>query len=168
MEIGDIHPDDWADLLKKINEAGLNLNFIARPTKDEYYLSIAKNVLSRSTCLKRQYGAVIVNNDEIVSTGYNGAPRGERNCSDVGYCKRLNINHNSGSYGDCFAVHAEQNAMLSASRKEMLGSTLYLYGMENGKIINAKPCPICARMIKNAGIENVINNEGSIDIECLL
>ena len=129
---------------------------MARCGTDDYYLNIAKAVSKRSSCLKRQYGAVIVNNQEIISTGYNGSPRGEVNCCDVGSCNRLNEVHNSGKYDLCRSVHAEQNAIISASRKEMIGGTLYLYGEENGKIIDASPCPICERMIKNAGIERVV------------
>ena len=91
-------------------------NSANRMSKNEYYLAIALAVSKRSTCLKRRYGAVIVNNDEIVSTGYNGNPRGEENCCDRGNCKRMNLPSNSGNYNDCFSVHAEQNAMLSASR----------------------------------------------------
>ena len=86
-------------------------------SKNDYYLGIALAVSKRSTCLKRRYGAVIVNNDEIISTGYNGNPRGEENCCDRGDCKRMNLPSNSGNYNDCFSVHAEQNAMISASRK---------------------------------------------------
>lgn len=144
-----------------------------RVDKDTYYLDIAKAVSKRSTCLKRHYGAVIVKDDEIVATGYNGSPRGEENCCDRGTCNRLNVEHNSGDYSDCHSVHAEQNAMLSASRKEMLGATLYLAGedclekyddIENrwSEIKDATPCPICARMIKNAGITKIINRHGNI------
>jgi dCMP deaminase len=129
---------------------------MSRISVDEYYLDIAKSVSKRSSCLKRQYGAVIVNNQEIIATGYNGSPRGEVNCCDLGYCNRLNEVHNSGKYDLCKSVHAEQNAIISASRKEMIGGTLYLYGEENGKVIDATPCPICDRMIKNAGISRVI------------
>lgn len=127
-----------------------------RMSSDEYYLNIAKAVAGRSTCLRRQYGAVIVKNDEIVSTGYNGSPRGEINCCDTGICKRIGHKHNDGDYADCESVHAEQNCIISASRSEMLGSTLYLAGFENGQVMAAEPCPICARMIKNAGIANVV------------
>lgn len=136
-----------------------------RLSKDEYYINIAKAVSKRSTCLRRQYGAVIVNNDEIVSTGYNGSPRGEVNCCDAGACKRLDKPHNSGDYSDCHSVHAEQNAIISASRKEMIGATLYLYGEEDGKIIeDCAPCPICSRMIKNSGIVKVISVKGEINL----
>ena len=136
-----------------------------RLSKDEYYINIAKAVSKRSTCLKRQYGAVIINNDEIVSTGYNGSPRGEVNCCDIGICKRLDKPHNFGDYSDCHSVHAEQNAIISASRKEMIGATLYLYGEENGKAIeDCVPCPICSRMIKNSGIIRVVSIKGELRI----
>lgn len=130
-----------------------------RITKDEYYLSVARSVALRSTCLRRQYGAVIVNNSEIVSTGYNGSARGEINCCDKGYCQREidGSSHNDGNYGNCPAVHSEMNAIISASRVEMIGATLYLFGLENGEVVkNCKPCPVCERMIKNAGISKVV------------
>lgn len=129
-----------------------------RPDKDTYYLKIAESVLERSTCLRRRYGAVIINNDEIVSTGYNGAPRGEKNCVDCGYCYREANNIPKGErYEACVSVHAEQNAIISASRKETLGGTIYIVGKEkNNSYADGTPCLICSRMIKNAGIENVI------------
>ncbi len=122
---------------------------------DEYFLNIAEMVSKRSTCLKRQYGAVIVNSaNKIISTGYNGSPSGEINCCERGTCPRLNKPHNSGDYSDCCAVHAEQNAMLFADGSSMIGGTLYLVGMENGKRVeDVSPCPICARMIKNANLK---------------
>ena len=132
-----------------------------RVSKRQYYLAIAAEVARRSTCLRRQYGAVIVKNDEIVATGYNGAPRGDENCCDVGVCWREahGIPHGE-QYEKCVAVHAECNAIISASRNEMLGSTLYLYGFENGAPMKApEPCVMCARMIKNAGITTVINQQ---------
>ena len=129
---------------------------MSRISIDKYYLNIAKSVLARSSCLKRQYGCVIVNNREVVSTGYNGSPRGEINCCDVGYCKRLHEPHNSGNYDGCNSVHAEQNCLISASRRDMLGGTLYLYGEENGNPINCEMCPICKRMAQNAGIAEVV------------
>ena len=89
--------------------------------KDEYYLGIAKAVSKRSTCLRRRYGCVIVKNDEIIATGYNGSPRGETNCCESGKCYREGMSHNHGDYSECCSVHAEQNAMLSASREEMIG-----------------------------------------------
>lgn len=114
-----------------------------RIAKDEYYLGIAEAVSRRSTCMRRQYGAVIVKNDEIISTGYNGAPRGEENCCDTGLCTRINAEHNDGNYGDCPAVHAEMNAIISASRKDMIGATMYLFCREDDKVLNAEPCPFC-------------------------
>lgn len=129
-----------------------------------YYLNIAKAVSKRSTCLRRQYGAIIVKNDEIIATGYNGAARGEPNCCDEGVCWREanGIPHGE-QYEKCVAVHAEQNAIISAARRDMIGSTIYLYGQENGKAISATPCEICAKMIKNAGIENVVCAEAEDD-----
>ena len=126
---------------------------------DDYYLNIAKAVSKRSSCLKRQYGCVIVNNREIIATGYNGSPRGKVNCCDRGYCKRLDVPHNSGQYDECDSVHAEQNALISASRRDMIGATLYLYGEEKGHEIDSEPCPICTRMIQNAGIERIITSK---------
>lgn len=129
-----------------------------RPSKDNYYLEIARAVSRRSTCLRRQYGAVIVNNDEIVSTGYNGAPRGCEECTETGICWREqnNIPHGT-QYEKCVSVHAEQNAIISAARSEMLGGTLYLVGFENGiEIPDPEPCCICERMIRNAGIKRIV------------
>lgn len=134
-------------------------NNMTRTSKDMYYLKIAETVLERSTCLRRRYGAVIVNNDEIVSTGYNGAPRGEANCVDTGYCYREAHNIPKGErYEMCVAVHGEQNAIISASRKEMLGATIYIVGKEvaTGEYANPAPCLICRRMIRNAGITKCI------------
>lgn len=133
---------------------------MSRISKKDYYLSIAEAVAKRSTCLRRQYGAVIVNNDEIVSTGYNGSPRGTNNCCDFGYCWREanGIAHGK-EYESCLAVHAEQNAIISADRKAMMGSTLYLVGFENGQRISSDgvaACKICSRMIINSGVIEVI------------
>lgn len=149
-----------------------------RISKDEYYLGIALAVCKRSTCLKRRYGCVIVKNDEIIATGYNGSPRGEVNCCDIGECKRKDVPHNSGDYSDCCSVHAEQNAIISADRQKMIGATLYLAGEEYDdefwdkdfmkEITNAIPCPICARMIKNAGISTVINRIGELVLRELI
>lgn len=140
-----------------------------RPTKDEYYYGIALAVSKRSTCLKIHYGSVIVNNDEIISTGYNGNPRGMENCCERGTCSRMKIVHNTGNYLDCFSVHSEQNAMLSPSRKEMIGGTLYIAAEEMDldksefvELENAEPCPICKRMLKNAGIVRVVNKNGTV------
>ena len=132
---------------------------IDRISKDNYYLGIARSVSMRSTCLRRQYGAVIVKNDRIVSTGYNGAAIGERNCCDVGQCWReLNDIPHGERYEECVAVHAEANAIIQASAEELEGSTLYLYGREDGSsIFGASPCKMCSRMIKNAKIAKVIS-----------
>lgn len=171
------HPDDIGDDIKKISETGMMPKPIGRPTKDQYYIGIALAVSKRSTCLKRHYGCVIVKNDEIIATGYNGNPRGQLNCCDRGFCTRLNVPHNSGDYSHCFSVHAEQNAMLSAQRKDMIGATMYLAGEEYKLDVNAsaiagediysyikvdevEPCPVCSRMIKNAGIVRIV---GTVD-----
>lgn len=138
-----------------------------RISKDRYYLNIAAAVASRSTCLRKQYGAVIVNNDEIISTGYNGSPRGETNCCDAGkcYCQThdtpiTNTAAKHGlKYGSCVAVHAEQNAIISASRKDMQGATLYLACLSPD--VDPVPCNICDRMIKNAGITRIVTRAGS-------
>ncbi len=131
---------------------------MTRISKDDYYLDIAKAVSKRSTCLRRRYGAVIVKNDEIIATGYNGAARGYPNCCDLDSCWREDNNVPHGErYEMCVGVHAEQNAMISAKRTDMIGSILYLYGEENGVKIEAKPCLICERMIRNAGILEVKN-----------
>lgn len=138
-----------------------------RPDKDTYYLDIAAAISKRSTCLRRQYGAVIVNNDEVIATGYNGAPRGEMNCNEAGICWREahNIPHGE-QYEKCISVHAEMNAIISAARKEMLGGTLFLYGYEGKEPMkNPLPCTICRRLIKNAGINRVVNISGDISIE---
>lgn len=142
----------------------LTMNKPKRISKSEYYLNIAKAVAQRSTCIRRQYGAVIVKNDEIIATGYNGSARGEENCCDIGTCwrERNNIPHGQ-QYEKCVAVHAEQNAIISAPRDKLLGSTIYIYGEENGKPIEARPCEICHRMIINAGIENVVLSEPGDD-----
>ena len=131
-----------------------------RPSKKEYFLNITKAVSMRYTCLRMHDGAIIVKNDEIIATGYNGSPRGEVNCCDIGKCYRMehNIPHGK-EYESCVAIHAEQNAIISASRKDIIGAILYLYGydMIKDEEIRAIPCLICARFIKNAGIEKVVN-----------
>lgn len=130
-----------------------------RTSKEDYYLGIADSVLSRSTCLRRKYGAIIVKADEILSTGYNGAPRGRTNCCDLGYCTREHLNIPSGErYELCRSVHAEQNAIISCSRRDMIGSTLYLVGRDakTNELITAAPCSLCRRFILNAGIEKIV------------
>ena len=135
-----------------------------RMSKDKYYLNIADAVLDRSTCLRRKYGAIIVKNDEILSTGYNGAPRGRVNCSELGYCNREQLRIPSGQrYELCRSVHAEANAIISASRRDMIGSTLYLVGRDaqtHELLTNATSCSMCRRQVINAGIERVIIRTG--------
>ena len=128
-----------------------------RESKKDRYLRIAAEVARGSTCLRRQYGAIIVREDEIIATGYNGAPRGDANCCDVGTCWRIehNIPHGE-QYEKCVAVHAEMNAIISAARRDMIGSSLYLVGFDGEKPIKAEPCLICQKLIKNAGIKEVI------------
>ena len=131
-----------------------------RIDKVNYYLDIAQTVASRATCLRKKYGTVIVKNDEIISTGYCGAPRGRINCSDLGECtkKKLLPNERHGGYDACRAVHSEQNAIISASRRDMLDAELYLVGYrtENGEYEKgASPCLTCRKMIINAGIKKV-------------
>lgn len=131
-----------------------------RVDKKNYYLDIAETVLERGTCLRRNFGAIIVNNDQIVSTGYVGAPRGRKNCIDMGVCVREKNNIPRGErYELCRSVHAEANAIIHASREEMLGATLYLVGKDakTGEYVeNACACAMCKRMIINAGIKKVI------------
>lgn len=133
---------------------------MARIDKENYYLDIAETVLKRATCLRRHYGAIIVKNDEIVSTGYNGAPRGRKNCTDLGYCAREALKVPSGErYELCRAVHAEANCIISASRSAILGGTLYLAGRDGktGEILtDATSCSMCRRLIINAGIDRVV------------
>ena len=130
-----------------------------RIDKINYYLDIAESVLERSTCIRRCFGAVIVKNDEIISTGYNGSPRGRKNCSDLGYCMREKLNIPRGErYELCRSVHGEENAIISASRKDLIGSSLYLVGknFDNDEYVkDARPCAMCKRVIINSGIEKI-------------
>lgn len=157
-----------------------------RISKDDYYLNIALSVAQRGTCLKRRYGCIIVKNDEIIATGYNGSPRGEENCCDKGKCNRANAERYS-DYTKCPAVHAEQNSMLEAARKDMIGATMYLAceeymtdfdfvedsGKRQAAFLEKKwkedenpiPCNICTGMIKNAHIERIVNRKGDILFE---
>ena len=146
----------------------------SRTSKENYYLDIADAVLQRSTCLRRMYGAIIVRNDEIISTGYNGAPRGRINCTDAGHCARVEMNIPSGErYELCRSVHAEANAIISASRRDMLGATLYLVGRDartRELLTDATSCSMCRRQIINAGIAKVIIRTGKdkfkiVDVE---
>ncbi len=131
-----------------------------RVSKENYYLDIAQTVAERSTCLRKCYGAIIVKNDVIVSTGYNGAPRGRKNCSDLASCFRDKLNIPRGErYELCRSVHSEQNAIIAASREQMLGSTLYMVCVDpsNGEVVaGTNSCMMCKRVILNAGIERVV------------
>ena len=130
---------------------------MARTSKDDYYLDIADAVRERATCLRRTYGAIIVNNDEIISSGYNGAPRGRCNCTDMGVCHREELRIPSGQrYELCRSVHAEQNAIIQAARNgtSVVGATLYC---------THQPCVICAKIIINAGISRVVYKNGYPD-----
>ncbi len=131
-----------------------------RRDKHNYYLDIAETVLERGTCLRRNYGAIIVKNDEIIATGYSGAPRGRANCSDLGYCIRKKLNIPRGqNYEKCRSVHAEANCIISARRSDMIASTLYLVGKEmetKDYVENANSCTMCKRLIINAGIKQVV------------
>ena len=133
---------------------------MTRINKANYYLDIAGIVLERSTCMRRHYGAIIVQNDEIVSTGYNGAPRGRKNCGDLGWCTREAMNIPSGErYELCRSVHAEANAIISAPRREVLGATLYMVcrDPDTGALIpGSTSCSMCRRLIINAGIAKVV------------
>ena len=137
-----------------------------RISKDNYYLNIALEVSQRGTCIRRNYGDVIVNDDEIISTGYTGAPRGTNNCVDIRYCARSNMGVPSGErYELCRSVHAEMNAVIHASRRDAIGGIMYLMGVdaEDGKPLQsgAEPCRLCKRVIINAGITKVITRNGN-------
>lgn len=138
-----------------------------RTDKTNYYLDIAETVLERGTCLRRNFGAIIVNNDEIVSSGYTGAPRGRKNCIDAGFCIRERLGIPRGErYELCRSVHAEMNAIISASRNDMIGATLYLVGKDavSGEYVEkAAPCSMCKRLIINAGILRVIARVNKTD-----
>ena len=137
-----------------------------RPDWDNYFIEIAKVVSLRSTCLRRRYGALIVKDRVIVSTGYNGSPRGMTNCIDTGKCTRKELNIPSGErYELCEAVHAEQNAIINGSPERMKDATIYIAGFEeNGDFANGAPCKLCNRMIRNAQIKEVVylGNGGNI------
>ncbi len=138
-----------------------------RKDKENYYLDIAETVLERSTCMRRHYGAIIVLNDEIIATGYNGAPRGRQNCMDIEYCMRDEMGIPSGErYELCRSVHAEANAIISAARKDCIGATLYLAGRnaKTGELLaDTTPCSMCRRLIINAGIVRIICRVGDGD-----
>ncbi|WP_373897942.1 cytidine/deoxycytidylate deaminase family protein [Haloimpatiens sp. FM7315] len=131
-----------------------------RIDKHNYYLDICETILERGTCIRRNFAAIIVKNDEILSTGYTGAPRGRKNCTDLGYCRRNELKVPRGTrYELCRSVHAEQNAIISSRRQDMIGSTMYLVGKENDSaelVKDASPCALCKRLIINAGINKVV------------
>ncbi len=131
-----------------------------RTDKINYYLGIATSVLERSTCMRRRYGAIIVRNDEIIATGYNGAPRGRKNCTDVGECMRDVLGIPSGErYELCRSVHAEANAIISSARRDMIGATMYLVGRDaktGAFLSDTTSCQMCRRLIINAGIEKIV------------
>lgn len=131
-----------------------------RIDKHNYYLDICETILERGTCLRRNFGAIIVKHDEIIASGYSGAPRGRKNCSDLGYCRREELKVERGTrYELCRSVHAEQNAIISSRRQDMIGATMYLVGKEvnTGELVEkAAPCLLCKRFIINAGISRVI------------
>ena len=140
-----------------------------RRDKINYYLDIADAVSQRSTCLRKKYGAIIVNNDEIISTGYVGAPRGRANCTDLGFCRREKLGIARGQrYELCRSVHAEMNAIISAARRDTLGSTMYLAGRQaaTGELLqHATSCTMCRRLIINAGIDRMVIRTGEMDYD---
>jgi len=133
---------------------------MGRISKENYYLDIAETVLERATCLRRAYGAIIVNNDEIIATGYNGAPRGRANCTDLGYCSREAMKVPRGErYELCRSVHAEANAIISAARRDIVGGTLYLVGRDaqtHELLPDATSCFMCRRLVINSGLARVV------------
>lgn len=138
-----------------------------RRDKTNYYLDIAETVSKRGTCLRRNFGAIIVKNDEIISTGYSGAPRGRKNCSDLGFCRREQLNIPRGTrYELCRSVHAEANCIISASRRDMIDSSLYLVCIDakTGELVKGtNSCSMCKRLIINAGIKEVIIRDTTDD-----
>ena len=140
-----------------------------RISKENYYLNIAQTVLERATCLRRVYGAIIVKNDEIISTGYNGSPRGRKNCVDMGFCTREAMQVPRGErYELCRSVHAEANAIISAARRDTVGGTLYLAGRDarTGELLSdATSCAMCRRTIINAGLERVVISDTNEEFE---
>lgn len=138
---------------------------MSRIDKQNYYLDIAQTVLERGTCLRRNFGAIIVKNDSIISTGYTGAPRARKNCIDIGHCIRKELCIPRGErYELCRSVHAEANAIIHAARNEMIGATLYLVGKEalSGEYVkNASPCSMCKKLIINSGITDVVIRKDS-------
>lgn len=131
-----------------------------RVSKENYYLDIAETVAERGTCMRRQFGAIIVKDDVIISTGYNGAPRGRQNCTDINFCIRDELKIPRGErYEMCRSVHAEANAIIAAPRDLMLGSTLYMVCVnpkDGGLYAGTSSCMMCKRLVINAGIDTVV------------
>ncbi|MBS7525821.1 cytidine deaminase [Fusibacter paucivorans] len=142
-----------------------------RQDKTNYYLDIAETVANRGTCLRRNFGAIIVNEDEIIATGYTGAPRDRKNCIDLGHCVRESMKIPKGErYEMCRSVHAEANAIISAARRDMIGSTLYLVGKEmqsDAYVANANSCAMCKRLVINSGIEKVVIRDTETDFRVI-
>ena len=142
---------------------------MSRISKENYYLDIAETVLERATCLRRVYGAIIVKHDEIISTGYNGAPRGRANCTDMGYCSREAMKVPRGErYELCRSVHAEANAIISASRRDMVGGTIYLVGRDarTGALLSdATSCSMCRRLVITSGLEKIVIRKTETEFE---
>ena len=138
-----------------------------RKDKINYYLDIAQTVAERGTCLRRNYGAIIVKNDEIISTGYTGAPRGRKNCMDLNFCIRQEMNIPRGErYEMCRSVHAEANAIISASRRDMIDAEIFIVGLEAGTkeiVSNSSSCAMCKRQIINSGIKRVYIRDTDTD-----
>lgn len=143
-----------------------------RRDKINYYLDISQTVAERGTCLRRNFGAIIVQNDEIIATGYNGAPRGRKNCSDIGSCTRENLGIPKGQrYELCRSVHAEANCIISAPRTRMIGATLYLACLDakTGELFgDVEPCSMCKRTIINAGVEKVVIRTGKDEFRTMV
>ncbi len=131
-----------------------------RISKENYYLDIAQTVAERSTCMRRKYGAIIVKNDVIISTGYNGAPRGRKNCNELQFCMREKLGIPRGErYELCRSVHAEANAIIAAPRDQMLGATLYMACVDptnEDLVANTTSCMMCKKQVINAGIAYVV------------
>lgn len=144
-----------------------------RLSKENYYLDIAQTVAERGTCLRRKFGAIIVKNDSIISTGYNGSPRGRMNCCDLGVCMREKLHIPRGErYEMCRSVHAEANAIINAPRENMIGATLYMVGLNSstGKLIDDFPinsCAMCKRMVINSGIQTVVVRDTETDFRII-
>lgn len=142
-----------------------------RISKENYYLDIAQTVAERSTCLRKMYGAIIVKNDVIVSTGYNGAPRGRKNCNDLKSCMRDKLGIPRGErYEMCRSIHSEANAIIAASREQMLGATLYMACVDpkTGEVVpGTSSCMMCKRQIINAGIEKVVIRDTKDDFRVI-